>query len=141
MDSLAGRVVGVGKHAARLLLLTDFSSQVPVIVQPAGRRAILSGDGTGAPVLEFLDNTEQIRPGDLIETSGAGGVFPPNLPVGRLVATVGGNWRAKLSADYARLEFVRLLRYAPDTEIDRPGALILPGAAAGPAPPIPAPGG
>ena len=65
------------------------------------------------------------QPGDLVRTSGDGGVFPPNLPVGRLVALPGGAWRVALSADFARLEFVRLLRYTPDTRIDRPGGLIL----------------
>jgi rod shape-determining protein MreC len=124
-NGLVGRVVGVGDHATRLLLLTDFSSRVPVLVQPSGLRAILSGNGTGAPLLEFLENPEEVKPGDLVRTSGDGGVFPPNLPVGRLVALPGGAWRVALSADFARLEFVRLLRYTPDTRIDRPGGLIL----------------
>ena len=122
---LVGRVVGVGEHATRLLLLTDFSSRVPVLVQPSGRRAILAGDGTPAPVLEFLDNPDQVTPGDPVRTSGDGGVFPPDLPVGRLIALPGGAWRVALGADYARLEFVRLLRSAPDTRIERPGGLIL----------------
>ncbi|MEM6620598.1 MAG: rod shape-determining protein MreC [Pseudomonadota bacterium] len=122
---VVGRVVGVGERASRLLLLTDFSSRVPVVIQPGGRRAVLSGDGTTAPRLEFVDGTDRVRAGDLIETSGDGGVFPPDLPVGRVVATQGGNWRAVLLADYARLEFVRLLRYNPDTEIDASGELIV----------------
>jgi rod shape-determining protein MreC len=124
-NGLVGRVVGVGRHATRLLLLTDFSSRVPVLVQPSGLRAILSGNGTSAPLLEFLEKPDEVNPGDLVRTSGDGGVFPPNLPVGRLVALPGGAWRVALSADFARLEFVRLLRYTPDTRIDRPGGLIL----------------
>lgn len=124
-NGLVGRVVGVGQHATRLLLLTDFSSRVPVLVQPSGRRAILAGDATSAPVLEFLESPDQVNPGDPVRTSGDGGVFPPDLPVGRLIALPGGTWRVALSADYARLEFVRLLRYAPDTRIERPGGLIL----------------
>ncbi len=123
---LVGRVSGVGERASRILLLTDFSSRVPVIVQPRGRRAVLSGDGTAAPRLEFLDATEAIRPGDLIETSGDGGVFPPDIPVGRVIVTQSQEWRAALLSDYARLEFVRLLRYRPDTRIDRTGGLVLP---------------
>ena len=129
---VVGRVVGVGKRASRLLLLTDFSSRVPVIVQPGARRAVLSGDGTSAPKLEFLDSGDRIQPGDLIETSGDGGVFPPDLPVGRVVTSTGGTWRAALLADYARLEFVRLLRYSPDTEIDEPGGLVQPDPAVAP---------
>jgi rod shape-determining protein MreC len=123
---LVGRVVGVGEHATRLLLLTDFSSRVPVLVHPSGLRAILAGDATSAPVLEFLENPDMVTPGDAVRTSGDGAVFPPDLAVGRLIAMPDGTWRVALSADYARLEFVRLLRYAPDTRIDRPGGLILP---------------
>jgi len=124
-NGLVGRVVGIGEHATRLLLLTDFSSRVPVTVQPSGRRAILAGDGTAVPRLEFIENPDEVKPGDPVRTSGDGGVFPPDLPVGRLIALPGGAWRVALNADYARLEFVRLLRYAPDTRIDRPGGLIL----------------
>lgn len=123
---LVGRVVGAGERASRLLLLTDFSSRVPVIVQPGARRAVLAGDGTALPRLEFLDGSDRVHPGDLVETTGDGGVFPPDLPVGNVVATPSGGWRVALLADYARLEFVRLLRYEPDTLIDRPGGLVLP---------------
>lgn len=124
-NGLVGRVVGIGERAARLLLLTDFSSRVPVIVEPSGRRAILAGDGTPAPLLEFLENTEGISPGDPVRTSGDGGVFPPDLPVGHIIALPENRWRVALGADYRRLEFVRLLRYVPDTRIDEPGGLIL----------------
>jgi rod shape-determining protein MreC len=124
-SGLVGRVVGTGEHATRLLLLTDFSSRVPVLVQPSGRRAILTGDSTPAPQLEFVESQDEVKPGDAVRTSGDGGVFPPDLPVGRLIAVPGGGWRVTLHADYSRLEFVRLLRYAPDMRIDRPGGLIL----------------
>ncbi len=126
-NGVVGRVVGVGQQAARILLLTDFSSRVPVVVLPSGSRGILTGDGTPSPVLQFLDADDEVKPGDTIETTGDGGVFPPNLPVGRLVATGNQRWRAVLAADYGRLEFVRLLRYTPDTRIQRPGGLILDG--------------
>lgn len=124
-NGLVGRVVGVGQHAVRILLLTDFSSRVPVVVQPAGRPGVLAGDGTPAPRLKFLETTEQINPGDQVRTSGDGGVFPPGLPVGQVMALPENRWRVSLNADYERLEFVRLLRYTPDTRIDRPGGLIL----------------
>lgn len=125
-SGLVGRVVGTGERASRILLLTDFSSRVPVMIRPSGRRAILAGDGAAAPRLEFVDAAEAVRPGDQVETSGDGGVFPPGLPVGRVVAMPDGTLRATLAADYDRLEFVRLLRYQPDTRIDRPGDLVLP---------------
>jgi rod shape-determining protein MreC len=125
-SGLVGRVVGVGERASRLMLLTDFSSRVPVVIKRGGSRAMLAGDGTPAPKLEFIDGGDRMQPGDLVETSGDGGVFPPDVPVGHVVATPGGTWRVSLLADYARLEFVRLLRYRPDTRIDRPGDLVGP---------------
>ncbi len=127
---LVGRVSGVGERASRILLLTDFSSRIPVVVQPRGARALLAGDGTKSPRLEFFEAADALRPGDLIETSGDGGVFPPDIPVGRVVYTAQQEWRASLMTDYSRLEFVRLLRYRPDTRIQRPGGLVLPGASA-----------
>lgn len=129
-SGVVGRVSGIGERATQLLLLTDFSSRVPVMVRPSGRRAILAGDGTGAPKLEFLESPDGVNPGDLIETTGDGGVFPPGLPVGRVIAVPSGGWRTDLAADYARLEFVRVLLYAPDTGIEQPGGLILPPGAA-----------
>ena len=123
---LVGRVVGVGERASRLLLLTDFSSRVPVVIQPGARRAVLAGDGSLQPKLEFLDGSDPVKPGDLVETSGDGGVFPPDLPVGSVVISTSGTVRTSLLADYARLEFVRLIRYQPDTKIDQPGGLVRP---------------
>ncbi|MGF1445378.1 MAG: rod shape-determining protein MreC [Pikeienuella sp.] len=132
---LVGRVSGVGERASRILLLTDFSSRIPVVVQPRGTRALLAGDGSTAPRLEFFEMTEQMKPGDLIETSGDGGVFPPDIPVGRVILTQSQEWRAALLSDYSRLEFVRLLRYRPDSAIERPGGLVLPERASIGAPP------
>lgn len=123
---LAGRVVGLGRRAARVLYVTDYSSRVPVIIRPSGRRALLAGDGAAAPRLDFLESPEGVRPGDRIVTSGDGAVFPPDLLVGAVVAGADGSPRARLSADIARLEFVRILRWRPDTEIDEPGGLIEP---------------
>ncbi|MBK0397941.1 rod shape-determining protein MreC [Limibaculum sp. M0105] len=125
-SGLVGRVVGTGQTAARILLLTDFSSRVPVMIRPSGRRAILAGDGAAAPRLEFVDGIDELRPGDQVETSGDGGVFPSGLPVGRIIAMPDGSLRAALAADYNRLEFLRVLRYKPDTQIDRPGGMVVP---------------
>ena len=123
---LVGRVVGVGQRAARLLLLTDFASRVPVVIRPSGKRAVLVGDGTALPLLEFVDSPDEIRPGDAIATSGEGGVLPPDLPVGQVVRTRTSGLRARLAADYSRLEFVRVLHYRPETAIDSSGTLIVP---------------
>ena len=92
-------------------------------------RAILTGESDDAPRLSFLEAATGVAPGDRVVTSGDGGVFPPDLPVG-VVAVIGDfGARVQVSADYERLEFVRVLRYRPSTKIDAPGGLILPEAA------------
>jgi rod shape-determining protein MreC len=95
-----------------------------VVIRPSGTRAILTGDGLSAPRLEFIEDPDAVNPGDRIVTSGDGQVFPPDLPVGNAVLGPGAQPRALLAADFARLEFVRVLRYVPETEIDSPGGLI-----------------
>ena len=86
---LVGRVAEVGTRAARILLITDLNSHVPVIVERSRQRAILSGDNSERPLLRYLDPDGTVKIGDRIVTSGEGGVFPPGLPVG-VIAAIGG---------------------------------------------------
>ena len=83
---LVGRISGVGRQTSRVVLLTDPSSRVPVTIQPSGRRALLTGDNTPLPFLDFLEGVENVRPGDRVVTSGDGGVFPSGLLVGQAVS-------------------------------------------------------
>jgi rod shape-determining protein MreC len=121
-----GRISGVGADTARVLLLTDTSSRIPVTIQPSGLRAILVGDNTLGPPIEFIENADLIRPGDRIVTSGDGGVFPADLLIGQVTLGPDRRLRARLAADYERLEFLRVLRSHGYEEIGTPGALIVP---------------
>ncbi|MCL4132800.1 UNVERIFIED_CONTAM: hypothetical protein GTU68_061694 [Idotea baltica] len=73
---LVGRISGVGDVTSRVMLLTDTSSQIAVTIQPSGQRAILSGDNTINPLLQFIEDPDLVKPGDRVVTSGDGGVFP-----------------------------------------------------------------
>jgi len=121
---LVGRVSGVGANTARVLLLTDASSRVPVRLQPSGLTAILAGDNTPAPLIEFVDAPELVRPGDRVVSSGDGGVFPPGLLVGQVALGRDGRLHARLSADYERLEFLRILRSQALEAVTDPGGLL-----------------
>lgn len=107
---LVGRIAGVGRNSSRVILLTDSNSRIPVTIQPSGQNAILTGDNTSAPPLEFLESPELVRPGDRVVSSGDGGVFPPDLLVGHVALGTDQRLRVRLSADYGRLEFLRVLR-------------------------------
>ncbi len=132
---LVGRISGVGDDTARVILLTDTTSRIPVTIQPSGQRAILSGDNTINPLLDFIEDPDQVRPGDRVVTSGDGGVFPPDLLVGQVALGSDQRLRLRLSADYERLEFLRVLRNQGAEPITDTGALIAPEDIAGPSAP------
>ncbi|RWR11781.1 rod shape-determining protein MreC [Paenirhodobacter populi] len=123
---LVGRISGVGRSTSRVILLTDTSSRIPVIVQPSGQRAILTGDNTPFPVISFLENADQVRPGDRVISSGDGGVFPAGLLVGQVLQGHDRRLRVRLAADYERLDFLRVLRSHPAEQIRDAGPLIAP---------------
>jgi rod shape-determining protein MreC len=123
---LVGRISGVGRDTARVILLTDPASRIPATIQPSGQTAIVQGDNTAAPPISFLEDPDLVRPGDRVVSSGDGGVFPAGLLIGQVAADPGGRLRVILAADYERLEFLRVLRN-PGTEVIRdPGALVAP---------------
>ncbi|MGZ3217652.1 rod shape-determining protein MreC [Paracoccus sp. T5] len=121
---LVGRISGVGSRTSRVLLLTDPSSRLPVTVQPTGERALLTGDNTPLPLLEFIETGDNVRPGDRVVTSGDGGVFPPGLLVGQVAQGTDGRMRLRMAADYGRLEFLRVLRSHPAEAVVEAGAVI-----------------
>ncbi len=128
MDGLGliGRISGVGNNTARVILLTDTSSRVPVTIQPSGQQALLIGDNTAAPPIDFIEDADQVRPGDRVMSSGDGGVFPAGLLVGQVAEDPGGRMRVRLAADYERLKFLRVLRHYGNESITDPGNLIAP---------------
>lgn len=123
---LVGRISGVGEQTSRVILLTDSNSRIPVTIQPSGQKAILSGDNTAAPPLDFIENPERVRPGDRVISSGDGGVFPAGLLVGQVAQGPDRRLRVRLAADYERLDFLKVIRSHPTPAIDDPGSLVLP---------------
>ncbi|MGR3322807.1 MAG: rod shape-determining protein MreC [Pseudooceanicola sp.] len=123
---LVGRVSGTGGSTSRVLLLTDTSSRVPVTIQPSGQHAILSGDNSAVPPIEFLEDPDLVRPGDRVVSSGDGGVFPAGLLIGQVAQDPGGRLRVRLAADFERLEYLRVLRHLGAETIDTPGRVVAP---------------
>jgi rod shape-determining protein MreC len=119
---LVGRVSGVGPAMSRILLLTDVDSRVPVLIERTNARAILTGDGGPSPKLAYLRTHEAPHPGDLVLTSGDGGVIPRGLPVGVVTNSLDG-WRVALDSDAAPIDFVRVLLFRDFSQLVAPGAL------------------
>ena len=121
---LVGRIAGVGERTSRVILLTDTSSRIAVSIESNGQRAMIVGDNTSRPPLEFLEAPETVRPGDRVVTSGDAGVFPSGLLVGQVTQTQSGRLRVRLAADMQRLEFLRVVRHQPREPISTAGDLI-----------------
>jgi rod shape-determining protein MreC len=108
---LVGRIVGASPGVSRMLLVTDVASQVPVLVDRTDARAILKGDGSGNPRLEFMRGVDSVRVGDRILSSGDGGGLPRGVPIGLAARGVDGSWRVKLFSDRGAIDYVRVMLF------------------------------
>jgi rod shape-determining protein MreC len=121
---LVGRIAGVGERTSRVVLLSDTASRVAVTIESNGQTALLVGDNTSNPLIDFLEDPETVRPGDRVMTSGDGGVFPPGILVGQVTQTQSGRLRVRLAADMRRLEFLLVIRHKPLDTISTPASLV-----------------
>lgn len=113
-EGLVGGVVEAGQHHARILLITDLNSQIPVLVERTRDPAVLVGDNSRTPDLQYLPQNASVLSGDRIVTSGHGGVFPAGLPVGVVNSVEEGRIEVQPYVDWNRLEYLRLLDYGLD---------------------------
>ena len=122
-EGLIGRVSEVGSRAARILLITDLNSRIPVIVEGSRQRAVLAGDNSERPSLRYVETSATIRIGDRIVTSGQGGVFPPGLPVGIVAAFDGELARVEPYAVLSRVDYLRVVDYGLAGALPNPPTL------------------
>ena len=134
---LVGRVTGTSARISRLVLLTDVASRTPVLVDRTDARAILTGDGSGNPRLEFVRGNNSVQAGDRILTSGDGGGYPRGVPIGVAAKGIDGSWRVKLFSDRGAIDYVRVMLFQDFGQLADVAALSPPpltGLAAAPAP-------
>jgi rod shape-determining protein MreC len=138
---MIGRIFLSGQRTSWVLLLTDLNSRIPVAIHPGNIQAIMAGDNTPTPTLETLATITPPKAGDQVVTSGDGGLIPPGIPVGVLVAS-GRGFRVALLADAAASQDVRIVDFKlPPEQPPAPSPSDLPATAAGlkPEPPAPPP--
>ncbi|HQT87734.1 MAG TPA: rod shape-determining protein MreC [Acidiphilium sp.] len=108
---VVGRVVQSGLRSARVLLINDLNSRVPVAMGAAGAHALMVGTNGAMPSLQYWSPNHPPHEGEIVLTSAAGGVFPPGLPVG-VVHYQGRNNPVVLPfAGLHRLQLLRLFDY------------------------------
>ncbi|WP_337997373.1 rod shape-determining protein MreC [Oleispirillum naphthae] len=110
-EGLVGRVAQVGRHASRVVLITDITSRVPVVLENTRTRAILAGNNTEKPRLIYVPAGARVSPGDRVVTSGHAGALPPGIPVGVVSAVDDTVIRVQPFMDRDRLEVVRIVDF------------------------------
>ena len=134
-DGLIGRVLETGARSARVLLLSDLNSRVPVLIGNSGTRGVLIGDNSDRPKLLHLPDNALAVIGDEVVTSGVGGLFPRGLRIGAVVVDA-GILRVQLHARLNELDHVSVMffetpalelaaeepRKSPASAADRRGA-------------------
>ena len=114
---LVGRIIGVGDTTSRVLLLTDFNSRIPVLIESGDVHAIVTGSNGNLLRLEYLPEDAKVALGDLVVTSGDGNSLPAGLPVGEVIDV---SEEIPIVMPYMqahRLEWVRILVQAARHDI------------------------
>lgn len=116
---LIGRIDIVSGNYARVTLLTDINSKIPVVSQKSRDRGILTGNNTGELSLIFTPLLAELHKGDLLVTSGVGGGLPPDIPVARIKRVGVENITAVPLFSASSLEIVKIIAYdiMPDAAI------------------------
>ncbi|WP_373684275.1 rod shape-determining protein MreC [Sphingomonas sp. R-74633] len=105
-DGLIGQVIETSPNTARVLLIVDSESIVPVRRTRDGLPGIATGRGDGLLDIRSASVATMIfQPGDTFVTSGTGGIFPPNIPVARVIRTSRDIAVAEPSANPDALDF------------------------------------
>lgn len=123
---LVGRISGLAPSSSRVVFVTDSSSRIPGIIRPSGQRTIVAGENTSTPFLDFIEAPDEVKPGDRVVTSGAAGIFPPDLLIGQVEQGPDGRMRLRPAADYRRLRYVRVLRPGLSENIVQPNTVLGP---------------
>jgi len=108
---LFARVVEVMPNYSRVMVLTDYMSRIPVWVGEDKVPALLIGDNTAYPFLQFLYEGERVQLGDTVMTSGYAGVYPAGLVIGTVNEVHEDEVRVQPFENGERLFYVRLVDF------------------------------
>ena len=130
---VVGRTIDVGARSSRILLLTDLNSRVSVMADRSNARAMLVGDNTDFPRLDYLGRAPDLQEGDRIVTSGDDNILPRGLPVGEAVLDRNGAWRVVLYSSATPIDLIWIWPFTPvEAPVDEAPADSVPPAAAPP---------
>lgn len=116
-EGMVGRIVETGRNSARVLMLSDLNSHIPVLVQNTRQKAIAAGiNDDGKLVLQRLaiDASNTFERGARVVTSGDGGLFMPDIPIGEITGVEDGRVVVRPLVDLRKLSYVQVLETPQD---------------------------
>ena len=111
-EYLVGKIIEVNYLTARVLLLSDLNSKIPVIIEPNEVFSILSGTGKDHGVIQYSKKYEDIKNESIIYTSGTSDLFETGIPIGRIDNNyLNEEKKVEFFSDFSQLRFVKIISY------------------------------
>ena len=114
---LVGKIIEVNYTNSRVLLLSDLNSKIPVVLEPIGMQAIVSGTGGNVGKIQYTkeEYEDKIKNQEIIAyTSGLGGLFKPGLPVGKI--SKDNINKINFFSDFKQLEYVKIISHSIESD-------------------------
>lgn len=115
--SMIGRIVETSSNVARILLVTDLNSRVPVLIEGIDAKAVLAGNNSDNPELIHLPAQTEIPENASVLTSGHGGILPPGLLIGHVRYDANGERKIELLSNPALSHYVQIVDYKLDATL------------------------
>jgi len=115
LEGVVGRVIRTGRDFADVLSLLDSSSAIDSLLQRNRVRGVVEGQGSQQLAMKYLRRTDDVQEGDLVVSSGIGGLFPKGLTIGKVISVKKKNFgitqtvEVAPSVDFNRLEEVTVI--------------------------------
>ena len=110
---LIGKVEEVNYTTSRVLLLSDLNSKIPVLIEPEGVRAILSGAEDNLGEIKYQKEKLLISNESIVYSSGLGGILKAGIPIGKIKIN-NKKINVKFFKDFNQISFVKVLRFSEE---------------------------
>ena len=104
---MVGRITEVNYLSSRALLISDLNSKIPVMIEPSGAKAIMSGTGKNYAILDFLPKNQKLENDIIVYTSGSDGIFSAGIPIGK-IKLFEKKYRVEFFSDLSQINFIKV---------------------------------
>ena len=104
---MVGRITEVNYLSSRALLISDLNSKIPVMIEPSGAKAIMSGTGKNYAILDFLPKNQKLENDHIVYTSGSDGIFSAGIPIGK-IKLFEKKYRVEFFSDLSQINFIKV---------------------------------